>query len=148
MSALIRKSWQYDNAPKGEVFTDLRIEFQNGAIGQMTSSWYSRIKENKLHIDGKNASLTASRESATADTARGHITYEDGREESKEFHRENAGQKAFGYSLKHFIDAIKKDSEPIHSGRDNLHTMTIVDGAYLSASRGGEPVTAEEIQTG
>ena len=147
ISALTKKSWQSDDAPKGEIFTDLRIEFQNGAIGQMTSSWYSRIEENKLHIDGKKASLTTSRKSATADTAKGHITYEDGSEESKEFHREDAGQKAFGYSLKHFIDAIEKDSEPIHSGKDNLHTMTIVDGAYLSASRGGEPVTAAEIQT-
>ena len=34
----------------------------------------------------------------------------------------------------------------MHSGRDNLETMTIVDGAYLSASRGGVPVTADEVQ--
>lgn len=55
-------------------------------------------------------------------------------------------QKALSYSLKEILDAIDKGREPIHSGRDNLETMTIVDGADLSAKRGGDPVTADQVQ--
>lgn len=145
MSAVTRKSWQED-APRGEVFTDLRIEFENGALGRMTSSWYAREEENKLRVDGKSASLVTSRTSATASDACGSMTYQDGQSRTESFFREDAGQKAFGYSLKHLLDAIDGGREPIHSGRDNLQTMTIVDGAYLSAKRSGEPVTAEEVR--
>ena len=60
ISTLTRNSWQADG-PQGEIFTDLRIEFKNGAIGQMTSSWYSRIPECTLRVDGKQASLVTRR---------------------------------------------------------------------------------------
>ncbi|MBS10641.1 MAG: hypothetical protein CME19_03435 [Gemmatimonadetes bacterium] len=43
------------------------------------------------------------------------------------------------------LDAIENDTEPPHSGRDNLVTMEIVDGAYLSAER-REPVQIEELR--
>ena len=146
MSALTRKSWQTADAPSGEIFTNLRIEFENGAIGQMTSSWYSRETESKLRVDGKLASLVATRSSATAPEGHGSITYDDGSSQKEKFSRVDAGRKAFGYSLKELLDAIDEEREPIHSGRDNLQTMTIVDGAYLSAARGGDPVTVEEVQ--
>ncbi len=145
ISAVTRNSWQAD-APRGEVFTDLRVEFEQGVVGRMTSSWYSREPLNRLCVDDRAATLITSRRSATAPKSNGVIIREDGRREEKEFFRENAVQKAFGYILKELLDAIEEKREPIHSGRDNLDTMTIVDGAYLSASRGGVPVTADEVQ--
>ena len=49
--------------------------------------------------------------------------------------------------MKRQVNAVATGSEPPHSGRDNLETMQIVDGAYLSAER-GEPVTVEELKAG
>jgi predicted dehydrogenase len=108
MSALTRKSWQAD-APRGEVFADLRIAFENGAIGHMTSSWFSHEQECKLRVDGKLGSLVTSRTSATASEAHASITSQDGHCRKEHFHREDAGRKAFGYSLKHLLDAIDED---------------------------------------
>lgn len=144
ISALTRSSWLPDS-PRGEIFTDLRIEFEGGCIGHMTSSWYSRIQESRLRVDGTLGSLTTTRPDAVHDKAQGVIEVEGKGMERHDFNRARAVDKAFGYSLKHLIDAIDEGREPIHSGQDNLQTMTIVDGAYLSAERGGKPVTAEEI---
>lgn len=148
VSCVTRPPWSGDDRPAGEIFSDLRIEFENGAVGTMTSSWYSRIPENVFRIDGKQGSLIARRESAVSAEGEGRLVLADGDSRSVTFSRPDAGRLAFGYSMKHFIDAIESDTEPIHSGRDNLQTMAIVDAAYLSASRNGEPVQIEEITNG
>ena len=38
ISALTRNSWLQDR-PRSEVFTDLRVELEQGVIGRMISSW-------------------------------------------------------------------------------------------------------------
>ena len=137
-----------DDRPAGEIFSDLRIEFENDEVGTMTSSWYSRIPENVFRIDGKQGSLMARRQSAVSGEGEGRLVLADGDSRSITFNRPEAGRLAFGYSMKHFIDAIESDTEPLHSGRDNLQTMVIVDAAYLSAARNGTPVQIEEIING
>ena len=71
--------------------------------------------------------------------------HRDGDLEERTFHQEEAFVHAMGGSMKRLVDAIETDTEPPHSGRDNLETMEIVDGAYLSAER-REPVSVEELR--
>jgi len=42
--------------------------------------------------------------------------------------------------LLHFVDCIRRDVEPISSGRENLSVMRILDACYRSAELGA-PVT-------
>ncbi len=144
VSCVTRKGF-LAGAPRGEMFTDLRIEFAGGAVGRMTSSWYGRPPQCLLRVDGKAGSLVTDRRSATAEGASGVLALGEGKPETRSFQREGASTLAFGYSMQHFIDAIEAGAEPIHSGRDNLQTMAIVDAAYLSAERAGAPVETAEV---
>ncbi len=47
--------------------------------------------------------------------------------------------------MRHKLISANSSQEPSHSGHGNLHTMQIVDAAYLSAERGGELVTVDEV---
>ena len=67
--------------------------------------------------------------------------------DERTFHQEEAFTRAVGGRTKRLVDAVETGTELPHSGRDNLETMQIVDGAYLSAER-GEPVTVEELKVG
>ena len=42
----------------------------------------------------------------------------------------------FEKSMAELLDAIDEDREPSHSGLENLGTMALLDGAYLSAEQG------------
>ena len=50
---------------------------------------------------------------------------------------------AIGESMRELLLAVDAGREPIHSGRDNLQTMAIVDAAYLSASSGAQVEIAD-----
>jgi hypothetical protein len=50
-----------------------------------------------------------------------------------------------GESMRRLLAAIDAGEAPVHSGRDNLETMAIVDAAYRSASRDGERVAIAEV---
>jgi predicted dehydrogenase len=43
------------------------------------------------------------------------------------------------HQVRHFVDVIRGDAEPICSGRDGLRTLVVVD-AVLEAARTGAPV--------
>jgi predicted dehydrogenase len=144
VSCITHKSWT-DDAPVGEVFTDLTIQFAGGAVGRMTSSWYSIHPECRMRIDGKNGTLTIQRQSATSDSAQGMVFIQGSEPYKQEFITQNGYVSTFGYSMKNLIEAIESGNEPIHSGRDNLQTMAIIDSAYLSAERKGAKVEIAEI---
>ena len=82
-----------------------------------------------------------------ADSAAIQIQTIDGDLDERTFHQEEAFKHTMGGSTKRLVDAVETGTEPPHSGRDNIETMQIVDGAYLSAER-GEPVTVEELKAG
>jgi predicted dehydrogenase len=124
------------------------VVFENDAVGTMLSSWHgTTLPECRLRVDGTLGSAVSLKESVVADSATIRIQTTDGDLDERTFHQEEAFTHAMGGSMKRQVNAVATGSEPPHSGRDNLETMQIVDGAYLSAER-GEPVTVEELKAG
>jgi len=50
----------------------------------------------------------------------------------------------FAKSLFELLDAIDEDREPAHSGLNNLGTMALLEGAYISAEEGSKVSIGEE----
>ena len=144
VSCITRKSWM-DDTPVGEVFSDITIQFVSGAVGHITSSWYSTIPECRMRIDGKQGTLTIHRQSATSDSAEGTLSIQGLASEKHNFSIQNISTLVFGHSMRNLIEAIEAGCEPVHSGKDNLQTMAIIDAAYLSAERGGALVKIAEV---
>ena len=130
----------------GETFTSLVIQFSGGVIGTMVSNWHSlNIPECRLRIDGTEGSLLVKKESATANQYTMTVHRVGGEIEQKDCSGENVFRCAIGESMKRLLLAADTNTEPPHSGRDNLQTMAIVDAAYLSASQGGTRVDTAEL---
>jgi predicted dehydrogenase len=51
-------------------------------------------------------------------------------------------------SIRELALAIREGRQPVHSGRDNLRTMGIMEAAYVSAAHGGDRVTIAEALGG
>jgi len=144
VSCVTRKSW-LDDSPVGEVFSDMTIQFIGGTIGHITSSWYSTIPECRMRIDGKQGTLVIHRQSATSDNAEGTLSIQGLEPEKRIFSIQNISTLVFGHSMRNLVEAIDAGREPVHSGKDNLQTMAIIDAAYLSAERGGTLVKIAEV---
>lgn len=143
VSAVMR-SWNPDL--KGETFTSLTVQFVNETVGTMVSNWHSMtVPECRLRVDGTKGSALSLKKNALHDEATVHIHRVGGEQETIDCSQPDAFQAAMGESMKHLIDCARRGVEPIHSGRGNLHTMQIVDAAYLSAERGGPLVEVEEV---
>ena len=143
VSAVMR-SWNTD--VKGETCTSLMVQFENGAIGTMNSNWHSlTLPECRLRVDGTQGSVLSLKKAVVADEATLNIHLIDGEVEERDCSQEDAMSVAMGESMNHLLDCARRGVEPLHSGRGNLHTMQIVDAAYLSAEREGEMVEVEEI---
>ena len=140
----VTRNW--DDNVRGETFTALTIQFVDGVIGTMVSNWHSpTIHECRLRIDGTNGSLLSAKSQVTADEATVTIHRLGEEVERRDCSKTNAFVAAMGESMKRLLTAINTDSQPPHSGRDNLETMAIVDAAYLSASRDGARVEISEV---
>jgi predicted dehydrogenase len=112
----------------------------------MVSNWHAlRIPECRLRIDGTTGSLLSQKLAIAVDDAVLTIHRVDGEIERRAYSQERAAVINMGESIKALLVAIDENRSPHHSGRDNLHTMAIVDAAYLSASRGGSEVTIDEV---
>ena len=115
---------------KGEDWAAVTVTFHGGAIAHVTEDWCSasRHKADTFVIDGTQGSLVA--EGAT-------IT-RFGREPGDEQQYEARGEfpATFAHSMRLLLEAIAEDREPVISGRDNLQTMALLDGAYRSAATG------------
>jgi predicted dehydrogenase len=136
--------------PRGEVFASLIMQFAGGCTATMISEWRAAgVPECRLRVDATGGTLLGERRSATADEARVTLVRGAGGHaapaETHTFAEPGAATRAFGESMRHLLDAVERDEEPPHSGRDNLQTMAIVDAAYLSAARGGARVDAAEV---
>jgi predicted dehydrogenase len=129
----------------GEQFTVLTVQFDDGAVAHMTSSWKSRaLPITDLRVDTSVGSAHVSRAHPMSGDA--HARADFGRSESQLFAEVDGaeGPKTYGRSMRAFVDAIETGTTAPHSGRDNLRTMGIMEAAYLSAARDGEPVSITE----
>ena len=134
----------WDEQVRGETFSALIVHFAGDIVGTMVSNWHSlTIPECRLRIDGTAGSILVQKKSATADQYTLVVQRLDGEMEQRDCSGENIFRPAIGESMRQLLLAINTDSEPIHSGRDNLQTMAIVDAAYLSASSGAQVEIAD-----
>ena len=137
-----------DTEIEGEQFTTLIVQFDDGTVAQMTSSWKSRgLPGNVLRVDGLLGSAAAERVGPMGGPAALSLQLrgeEQHREEFPDDPEDPIAPKTYGYGMKELLTAIDEGREPVHSGRDNLRTMGIMEAAYLSAQRAGAPVTTAE----
>jgi predicted dehydrogenase len=136
----------WDENVQGETFTALTIQFADGVMGTMVSNWHSiTIPECRLRIDGAEGSLLSVKKSLIADQCMLTVHPLAGEARQQDCSRRDNFTLAMGDSMKRLLQAASAGTQPVHSGRDNLETMAIVDAAYLSASRGGERVSIDEV---
>ncbi|MBI3972839.1 MAG: Gfo/Idh/MocA family oxidoreductase [Chloroflexi bacterium] len=115
---------------KGEDWAAVTVTFQHGTIAQLTEDWCSasRHHADSLLIDATEGSLVA----------KGTTITRYGRRQGDEQQYEAAGAfpSTFAHSMRLLLQAIAEGGEPSISGRDNLGTMALLDGAYRSAATG------------
>jgi len=114
----------------GEDITSTVITLRSGAVATLVHHWASRSRgaNNSLQVDGVDGSVIAKG---------GELTWisKDG-EQTKETPPGTAFQSAMSASWAEFLDSIDEGRMPCHSGRDNLQTVALLEGAYDSASTG------------
>lgn len=131
----------------GEQSTSLLVEFADGFLGHMTSTWLSKgLYVNDFRVDTSTGSAHVRRDLPMHGDATAVAEFNGEREEAvfQDSPEKPHGTLSYGYSMREFALALREGREPIHSGRDNLKTMGIMEGAYLSAARGGAPVMVAE----
>ena len=135
----------HNRITKGEDNTVMIIEFENGAIGLAEDSW-ARFggMDDRIEVYGdKGVSY--------ADLFQGNsaLTYSS---EGYDYAAEKAGttigwtftmfEEAFnqGYphELRHFIDCVRGNRDPVVTGEDGRAVLEIVNAAYASAKSGGK----------
>jgi predicted dehydrogenase len=137
---------RWSDEVRGETFTALTVQFQGGAVGTMVSSWHAlALPECRLRIDGTAGSFLSVKREVLADGCQATVQRPGQEPTVHDCSRPSAFESCMGESMRRLLAAIDAGEEPVHSGRDNLATMAIVDAAYLSASRGGERVELAEL---
>lgn len=139
------------SAVAGEQFSSLLIEFSGGVVGTVTSSWTSRaLPANTFRVDTDTGSATVERTAPMSGAAHASAVFGHEREDV-DFPEKADGEHAalsYGSSAREFARAVAEGGEPVHSARDNLRTMGIMEAAYRSAVRGGDAVSIEEVLYG
>ncbi|SMH48991.1 Predicted dehydrogenase [Rathayibacter oskolensis] len=149
VGAVTRRGRDEDIA--GEQFTTLSIEFDDGSVARMTSSWKSLgLPRQDARVDTDRGSFTVARTNPMEGEARGDAELVDGSDSATfaDDVRDPWMARSYGYSGREFAEAVLEGREPLHSGRDNLKTMGIMEAAYLSAAREGRPVAVAEALGG
>lgn len=130
----------------GEQFTVLTVQFDDGVVARMTSSWKSKgLPITDLRVDTSTGSALVWRAQPMSGDA--HASAQFDAVESATFPEISGapeGPRTYGRSMRAFVDAIDAGVAAPHSGRNNLRTMGIMEAAYLSAARDGEPVSIQE----
>jgi predicted dehydrogenase len=136
----------------GEQFSSLIVQFSDGVVGQMTSSWRARaLPVNSMRVDLTGGSVAVERPHPMHGDAVGRFAVRGGDRVEEETFPDTErlhGRYSYGHSMAAFLDSLRAGTEPPHSGRNNLRTMGIMEAAYLSAGRGGSAVTVTEALGG
>lgn len=111
----------------GEDTTSTVITLRSGAIATLVHHWASRSRgfNNSLQVDGTKGSVIWRSNELTWIARDGERTVE--RVEQGSMPRYMAA------SWTELLDAIDEGRQPHHSGRDNLWTVALLEGAYRSA---------------
>lgn len=114
----------------GEDITSTVITLRDGAVATLIHHWasHSRGANNSLQVDGTDGSLIVKH---------GKLIYIGKDKEQTEEKLSGKGlPSAMTQSWTELLNAIDEGYMPCHSGRDNLWTVALLEGAYRSASTG------------
>lgn len=115
---------------RGEDWAAMTLTFRGGAIAHATEDWCSatRHRADTFVVDGTAGSLVAER----------NVVTRYGRAAGDEQRYDVAGEfpATFARSMRLLLEAVAGGGEPAHSGRDNLHTVAVLDACYRSAAAG------------
>jgi predicted dehydrogenase len=114
----------------GEDITSTIITLQSGAVATLVHNWAScsRGVNNSLQVDGTDGSaITEGRELIWIG--------KNGEQTKVSFSNEGISS-SIASSWTELLDAVDEGRMPCHSGKDNLWTVALLEGAYRSASTG------------
>ena len=139
------------------------LEFENGAIGDMFSSWTTYLAPESsfyMVLGSKGTIYSTPPATAKDDSPIRHFGIVMFGEKEDEPGREKPinppfepldtsdivlpGTSFFVNEILHFEECIRTQSEPLSSGRDNIETMKVVFG-ILESSRTGKPVDMADL---
>lgn len=112
----------------GEDITSTVITLKSGAVATLVHHWasHSRGINNSLQIDGTDGSVIAKGDEL--------IWIDKDGKQTKERFTGVGIEPSMTSSWTEFLDALDEGRTPCHNGRDNLNTVALLTGAYLSAS--------------
>jgi len=115
---------------RGEDWAAVTATFRGGAIGHMTEIWCSATAHasDTFVVDGTEGSLVAE-----GSTVR---RYGRSREDVESVELESNFVSTFATSMRELLTALDEERQPTISGRDNLQTIALLEGAYRSAATG------------
>jgi predicted dehydrogenase len=113
----------------GEDITSTVITLRSGAIATQVHHWASRSRgsNNSLQIDGTDGSVIC---------RGGELIWfgKDGARTKEPVREQKAMPEYMAASWTELLNAIDEGRSPHHSGRDNLWTVALLEGAYRSAA--------------
>lgn len=130
---------------RGEDIASVIVNFRRGTVATLTHSWVSRVARG----EADSTEIIGSRGSILAQGPRIRL-YQPGVSEVREwvaYRGEESGRifvDSFAESVRVFTEDVMQDRESMISGRDNLYTMALVDGAYRSSASKQPVVLATE----
>ena len=114
----------------GEDITSTVITLRSGAVATLVHHWASRSRgfNNSLQVDGTDGSVI---------WRSGELTWMDKDGGRKKEPVQGGNMPSFmAASWTELMDSIDEGRLPHHSGRDNLWTVALLEGAYRSAAEG------------
>jgi len=118
----------FDKQQEGHLLASIR--FQNGTLGQLTSSYGTGAHSEQFTAYGNGYSVFV------ASTGQGKGRIMRGGKEVESFGPVDTTQ----LQLRHFIDCIKEDKEPLNSGREAVQIMRFIWGIMDAAGIGMPPI--------
>ncbi|GIX06864.1 MAG: oxidoreductase [Candidatus Poribacteria bacterium] len=114
----------------GEDLSSTTIRMRSGIVATLVHHWASHTRgaSSFLQLDGSKASAVVQGRTL-------RWFYEDGTREEETLPAVSLSE-SIRASWNELLSAIRENREPVHSGRDNLWTMAMLDGAYRSAAAG------------
>ncbi len=114
----------------GETEASVQMSFKKGAIVTYVESFSSAYSRVETLIVGDKGSLLIENDKVSL------FTLENPRQVQRQWENATSGSnkpEATFISLNNLLTAIEQDSEAPNSGRDNLKTIALLEGAYRSA---------------